>query len=55
VRVTVQEASEKAVIPFDPKRVTRAGDQSGDQATDPVTEPVTEQMTEADAAMSFWF
>jgi predicted phage-related endonuclease len=55
VRVTVQEASEKAVIPFDATQVARAGDRSGDQATDPVTEPVTPQITNQEAAMSFWF
>jgi hypothetical protein len=53
--VTVQDAPEKAVIPFDAKRVALTGEGSGDQATDPVTEPVTAQITEEDAAMSFWF
>jgi putative phage-type endonuclease len=47
VRVTVQEASEKAVIPFDAAQVAVAGNGSGEQ--------VTGQVSEQDAALSFWF
>jgi hypothetical protein len=47
VRVTVQEAPDKAVIPFDAKQVAVAGNGTG--------EHVTEQVTEQEAAMSFWF
>lgn len=43
VRVTVQAAPDKAVIPFDAAQLAVAGEQSNEQAT------------EKDAAMSFWF
>ena len=55
VRVTVQDAPEKAVIPFDATRVARASEEPSDQATDPVTKKLTEQITKEDAALSFWF
>jgi putative phage-type endonuclease len=47
VRVTVQEAPDKAVIPFDAKRLARVGE--------PACEQATEHVTEQDAAISFWF
>jgi putative phage-type endonuclease len=47
VRVTVQAAPDKAVIPFEAQQVARAGEQAGEQANAPVIDQ--------DAAQSFWF
>ena len=47
VRVTVQDAPEKAVIPFEAQQVARAGEQAGEHANAPVIDQ--------DAAQSFWF